>query len=333
MRSRLALLAVPLLLISLLPGAVSAAPPDAAAAHRAAVLAYWTPERMAAAIPRDFVFSPGRGIEPLGKPTKPPVTTDTTTGASWTAGGKMLTATGRVYFVMDGQAWICSGSVITDSQADQSIVLTAGHCVVDETDGVFATEWMFIPSFDTSPSYDCASTTYGCWVADALYADAAFASAGGFTDTAVRHDWGFAVVGPGGKDDSQLDASARGSFPIEYTQSYAGQELSAFGYPAAGKYHGSDLVYCRGVVGTDPNTAGTTWSMPCGMTGGSSGGPWVQAGDPAVYADAVIGSLNSYGYQGLKYMFGPMFNGDTQNVFEAAKSGTEPSGVARALLP
>lgn len=328
MRSRFGLLAVPLLLVSLLPGPVAAAspPPDAAAAHRANVLAYWTPERMRAAIPRDFVFDAVRGFQPVAKPGRPPA--DTTTGSSWNGGGKMLTATGRVLFTMDGTDWICSGSVVDDTNDAQAIVLTAGHCVF-ENGGTFATNWLFIPSFDTAPYYyDCPSTTYGCWVADELYADAAFASAGGFNDTAVQHDWGFAVVGPGDRDGSQLDTKV-GSFPIQYDVDFAGQTLSAFGYPAAGRYHGYDLVYCRGVVGTDPYTSNTTWSMPCGMTGGSSGGPWVRSSNTATYADAVLGSLNSYGYSGLKYMFGPKFNADTEAVFTADR-GTLSSGVVRA---
>ena len=354
MRARLAFLVVPLLIVSLLPAAVAAASPsgaptlpDAAAQHRAAVLAYWTPERMAAATPRDVVLG-GVPLQPLVKPaikpTHPPKPTPTptptptpsggtTTGSSWTAGGIMLSATGRVWFSMGGSDWICSGSVITDTESGQSIVLTAGHCVVDETTGEFATNWAFIPAFDTKPTYICGSTAYGCWVADALYADQAFATAGSFNDTAVRHDWGFAVVGPGGlSGTTQLDTRV-GSLPIEYDGSYAGATLSAFGYPAAGKYHGKDLVYCRGLVGTDPNTAGTTWSMPCDMTGGSSGGPWVQATDTAGYTNAVVGSLNSYGYSGLKYMFGPQFNSDTENVFIAADTGTDRSGVVRATLP
>ncbi len=334
MRARLALLAVPLLLVSLLPGAVTAAPPsNAAAQHRAAVLAYWTPERMASAVPRDFVFDPGRGFQPERKPS-PPVTSDTTTGSSWTGGGIMLKATGRVYFSMGGSNWICSGSVINDGRTDRSIVLTAGHCVVDETTGDFATYWMFIPSFDTKPTYTCASTTYGCWVADALYADKTFANAGGFNDTAVQHDWGFAVVGSGGlSGTAQLDGTA-GHLPIQYDVQYTGLKLSAFGYPAAGKYRGNDLVYCRGVVGTDPGTDNMTWSMPCDMTGGSSGGPWVRATDTTKYTDAVVGSLNSYGYSGLRYMFGPQFNTDyTKAVFDSADTGFLSDKAVMTSLP
>lgn len=334
MRIRLAALVVPLLLVGLLPGAVSAAgpSPDARAAHRAQVLAYWTPARMRAAQPRDFTFDPVRGFQPAARPGGGGGSGGSTvTGASWSGGGKMLTTTGRALFTMGGTDYICSGSVVADGSASQAIVLTAGHCVV-ENDGTFATNWLFIPSFDTSPSYTCSRTTYGCWVADALYADAAFATAGGFNTTAVQHDWAFAVVSAGDRDGGQLDAKV-GSFPIQYSGVARGDTLSAFGYPAAGKYRGNDLVYCRGPLGEDAGTGNTTWSMACDMTGGSSGGPWVKATNTTTYADAVLSSLNSYGYSGVKNMYGPKFNANTKAVFDAADKGSISSGVVRTLLP
>ncbi|MDH4143380.1 MAG: hypothetical protein OEV61_12290, partial [Chloroflexota bacterium] len=56
MRRRLALLVFPALLIGLLPGAVSADPPDQARMRHEAAVAFWTPERIKAAIPRDMTF-------------------------------------------------------------------------------------------------------------------------------------------------------------------------------------------------------------------------------------------------------------------------------------
>jgi len=334
MRSRIALFVAPMLLLSMLPGAVTAAPPsDARAAHRAQVLAYWTPARMRAATPRDFTFDAVRGFQPAAKPGGGGGGTGgNVTGASWTGGGAILTGTGKVWFTMGGSDWICSGSVVSDGSTAHSIVLTAGHCAV-ETDGTFATNWVFIPEFDTRPTYTCANTVYGCWVADALYADVAFASAGGFNNTAVQHDWAFAVVGNDGNSNSQLEAAVGGSFAIQYSGVSAGQTLSAFGYPAAGKYRGKDLVYCRGPLGTDANTGGTTWSMACDMTGGSSGGPWVVTSDPKAYAGTILSSLNSYGYSGVKNMYGPKFNANTKAVFDSADAGVVGPGTVRTLLP
>ena len=335
MRHRIALLVAPALLLAMLPGVVSAAPPrDARAEHRAAVLAYWTPARMQAAIPRDYVFDAVRGIVPKARPGGGGG--GTVTGASWTGGGKMLLSTGRVLFTLGGTDYICSGSVVNDGSTtdDHAVVLTAGHCVTDNTAGSFATNFMFIPQFDTKPTYTCANTQLGCWVADALYADTLFATAGGFNDQAVTHDWGFARLGAGGFQNKQLD-SLVAPFGIQVNKNFNGQVLSAFGYPAAGKYHGSDLVYCKGPVGQDANTSNATWSMACDMTGGSSGGPWVQASQ-SDYSDAVLSSLNSYGYSGVKNMYGPKFTNGTTSALGAADAGGAPaanSGVSWSDLP
>ena len=129
----------------------------------------------------------------------------------------------------------------------------------------------------------------------------------------------------------QLDATVGVKFPIAFSGVTSGNTLSAFGYPAAGRYRGKDLVYCRGPIGQDPNTSNTTWSMPCNMTGGSSGGPWVSTTNTSTYAQNVttLRSLNSYGYSGISNMYGPKFNANAQAVYDAAVSdpANAPAGT------
>ena len=74
-------------------------------------------------------------------------------------------------FTLGGSDYICSGSVVKEvpRTATQSMVLTAGHCASENDGSTKATNWMFIPSFDTAPTYTCGADTYGCWVADAVY--------------------------------------------------------------------------------------------------------------------------------------------------------------------
>ncbi len=329
MRSRLIALVLPALLLAMLPGAVSAAGPGSAAAARAEharILAYWTPERMRAAQPREFQFDAVRGVHPMQRPGGGGGGGGGVTGASWPASASdpITRATGRVYFEMGGSGWICSGSVATDARTGYSIVLTAGHCAVDADTGEWATNWMFIPAFDVHPTYTCSQTTYGCWTAAALVARSEFATAGGFNDTAVTHDWAFAVVGAGGKGGSvppQLDAAVGGSFALGASSVSTGTVLTALGYPAAGKYHGKDLTYCQGPVGRDPGTSNLTYSMACDMTGGSSGGPWLQ--DVSSGYGATLRSLNSYGYSGVRNMYGPVFNTETGDTYAIAKTTTE----------
>jgi hypothetical protein len=337
-RSRAALLVAPLLLLSLLPGAVSAAPPtDARAAHRAAVLAYWTPARVRSAIPRDFTFDAVRGFQPAAKPGTGGGTTGTTSGASWAGSDAVFKGTGKVLFTMGTSNYVCSGSVVNEGKGDRSVILTAGHCVV-ENNGRFASKWLFVPDYDEFGTFTCANTRFGCWVADELYAHTSFATSGSFNNTAVQYDWGFAVVGADGKAGLQLDTAVGGAFDLVIGGASSGETLTALGYPAAQKYNGQDLVYCRNAIGTDPSTSGTTWSMPCGMTGGSSGGPWGEVPantEPGSYtfANMDLVSLNSYGYSGVKNMYGPKFNGNTSATLSDAINGTLGSATVRATLP
>ncbi len=322
----LATVAALLALIALTSSAAAAGP---ARAHQDRVLAYWTPARLAHAVSRDFVrddrgrFSPDKG-KPGGDKGKPGGGggSGTVTGASWTGKGAILTGSGKVAFTMGGTDYICTGSVVNDTRSSVSIVLTAAHCVYDESAGGQASGWatnfIFIPSFDTSPTYTCANTTYGCWVATSLAVHTLWANAGGFNEQATANDWGFAVMPAGGKQNKQLDAVA-GSFPIQYSGVSAGATLTSFGYPAAGKYHGSDLVYCQGPIFADTQNASLTWGLSCDMTGGSSGGPWL-SGDPKTNA-AILRSVNSYSYTNDKSKeYGPKFNSRTQSTFDLANS-------------
>ena len=313
-RSSLAVLAaVSLLAIPALAGPAGASGPRISEHDR--IIAHWTPARMKAAVARDFVRT-ASGLVPKARPGSGAGIT----GASWTGGGRIQQASGKVYFEMAGGAYACSGSVANDSRSGYSLVLTAGHCAYDETNGKFATNWLFIPNFDGAPTFTCGSTVYGCWTAQALVVHSGFANAGGFNTQATVHDFAFAVVGPGGKSNGQLDSTV-GSFGIAYSGVSAGNTLYAFGYPAAGKYHGNDLTYCAGPIFTDDLNDDLTWGMACGMTGGSSGGPWLSSFSTSTGV-GTLSSLNSYGYSGIKNMYGPKFNSNTQAVYNAANSAT-----------
>lgn len=285
---------------------------------------------MRAAVPRDIAFDPVRGFHVAPTKGKPGGGgSGSTTGASWPNGkGKVYKVTGKVFFDMAGGSWVCSGTALTDSRQSFSLVITAGHCAYDEavvhSNAAFATNWMFIPQFDSSPTFTCSATAFGCWTASALVVNDGFASAGGFNTRATHYDWAFAVVGPGGKANSQLDAL--GTFGLQASAMGTNTVVDAFGYPAAGKYHGNDLTYCQGPLGFDALTSNTNYKLACGMTGGSSGGPWFSdfalANGTSTGDAGTIRSLNSYGYSGQSNMYGPIFNGATTSTLNAANSAT-----------
>src|SRR4029079_18555331 len=194
----------------------------------------------------------------------------------------------------------------------------------------FATNWLFIPQYDSGPTLsNCSTTAYGCWTSNALVVNNGFASAGSFNTRATHYDWAFAVVGAGGKNNTQLDAL--GSFGLTASSISSGT-VDAFGYPAAGKYHGNDLTYCQGPVGFDALTGNTNYRLACNMTGGSPGGPWLSgfaAADGSTTGNGgTIRSLNSYGYGGQAYMYGPIFNGETTRTLNAANTATSNTIVS-----
>lgn len=315
-----------LLLVTMLAGPASAGDREARArAEHARIVAYWTPARVASAIPRDFIRQPDGTFSPKAKPGSPGKPGGggggdggVVKGASWTGGGAIHDRSGKVLFTMGNSQYVCSASAVTDGRTDYSLVLTAAHCAYDEVAEEFAANWMYIPDFDASPTFTCASTKYGCWTATGLVVHNGYATAGGFNTQATVHDFAIAIMGPGGKNNTQLDAL--GSYPIDYPAITTGQSVHAFGYPAAGKYKGRDLIYCAGPTFNDPYNGNATWGIACNMTGGSSGGPWLanftQAGG------GTLTSLNSYGYSGLSNMYGPKFNTKTQAVWTLANTST-----------
>ena len=337
MRLRVPALMAALFLLATLPGTAGARGSDAARSEHDRILAYWTPERIANAKPRDYVMTAAGQLVPAAKPPGTPGggpggggggggDSSTVTGASWTGGGAIQARSGRVLFSDDDGNWICSASVVSDGSTSNnySLVVSAGHCAYDGGGG-WAYNWMYMPDFDADPSYDCGTRTLGCWTATHLVMWSAFVGGGGFGGGTLPYDWSIARVGLGGSGGgTELDSL--GWYPLKTSGNAVGDSAWAFGYPAAQKYKGYDLVYCAGTTVEDPYGP-PTWGLACNMTGGSSGGPWlVDTADPAGGSGS-IASVNSYGYSGLKYMFGPIFNSNTAATYSAAQTLNATTGV------
>lgn len=298
------------------------------------IVAFWTPQRVAKAVPRDFVFDPaGKAFKPVAGKPGGGSTSSAVLGTSWLGGGEVLGTTGKVLFALGTSYYVCSASVVDENVTGRSVILTAGHCVFDETNGVFATNWMFIPDYDTKPvALDtagtfCASTQYGCWTASSLVASSGFTTAGGFNDTAIVHDYAFAVVGLGGKSGTAELDKVVGSQAIAFQSYAANTDTWLFGYPASKKYKGNDLVYSRGPLGFDPNANNTTYRVSSDMTGGSSGGPWFTGFDASTGSGTLM-SVNSYGYSGVTAMHGPKLNSETAGMYSKATTMSLGGNIA-----
>ena len=318
MRRSIPLVLATLALVAAAVAPVAAAGPKADTEH-ARIVKYWTAERVANAKPRDLERLPNGHLQIKAKPVKPGG--GNVTGASWTQGGAALARTGKVLFSMNGGDWVCSAAVITDARSGYSSVISAAHCLYDEAADVFATNWMFVPAFDTSPTFTCANTAHGCWTARALVVHKGWADEESLTTKATQYDFGVAVVAGGGKTGTttQLDTAVGGGYGVNTGTIATGTTVHSFGYPAGNPYRGNDLTYCAGPTFQDVYNGNATWGIACNMTGGSSGGPWFK--DFANNgASGQVTSLNSYGYNGLKNMYGPKFNAKTAAVINAASA-------------
>lgn len=321
MRVRTSIVLAALVVPMLLPSAVGARSVEAAArAEHNRIISYWTAERRASAVSKDYVRNGQGKLVPYAKPGSG----GAVTGASWTGNGAIEQRSGKLFFSTSAGNWQCSASVVNDASTSNgySTILTAGHCVYDGAEG-WSFNVQYIPDYDSAPNA-CGQTTHGCWTSTRLAVHSTFVAQGGFgTEESVEVDYGFMRMALGGKSGTaELDAIT-GGYGLNTASVAHSVEKWAFGYPAAGRYKGKDLTYCKGTTIDDPYGA-ATWGVACNMTGGSSGGPWIiGTTNPATYTSStLLASVNSYGYSGLTYMFGPRFNSQTANVLNAAVSGS-----------
>ncbi len=301
-------------------GPASAKPGGNGAGKHDEIVAYWTPEHVSRARPRE-VSPDGRPDTVL--PLKPggtgkPGGSSSVAGASWNGGGLIKATAGKVLFTMAGVDYVCSATVVQDARPGESLAVTAGHCVFDQTDG-WATNWMFMPDFDAAPSayngtsFNCAILPYGCWTATALV------TSSGWSQGDFNEDYGFAVIGTAGHATT-LEATV-GAQAISFTGARP-TTVYAFGYPQASPYNGTDLVYCSGPTVADSWGGSTDSGLNCNMTGGSSGGGWFSPFDAASGSGTLV-SVNSFRYlrgSATKYMFGPLFDAATLSTYTAAQS-------------
>jgi V8-like Glu-specific endopeptidase len=283
-------------------------------AEQADVANFWTAERMRSAVPIEDLLRPdqlarsaggevARGLPQTVQPTSGTIfgpTANPHGGGPWTGGGAIVKTEGRVFFTYTGRTASCSGTAVTST--NKNTVITAGHCV--KLDGAFHTNWVFVPAYDNN------NRPYGTWTAKQTYATAQWVAS-----EDINHDVGAAVVNP---LNGQNLTDVVGGQGVAFNQP-RGQNMYAFGYPAASPYDGSKLIYCSGTTFNAIISDGI--GMTCNMTGGSSGGGWFQNFSESTGA-GIVNSVNSYKINFIPtWMFGPYFGASAQAVYNTAQAG------------
>ncbi|MEV6422232.1 trypsin-like serine protease [Streptomyces sp. NPDC051662] len=222
------------------------------AKERREALAYWTTARIKAV---------GKSVDlgPTGPKAKP-------------YKGTALKTVGRLFFVnASGADTWCTATAV--KSANRSAVMTAAHCVRrGSSPGNTNTTMVFVPG------YDKGEKPYGAFAVTTAVTPRAWVNDS--TD-----DIAALTVDTDKKGRKLTDVV--GGRPIAFDRAVGGT-VSALGYSATRPQRGEELLRC---VGKTKKEHGTQ-VIPCDLTGGASGGPWLADFD-ATTGKGVLVSVNA----------------------------------------
>ncbi|MBN9744482.1 hypothetical protein DMP23_25965 [Amycolatopsis sp. A1MSW2902] len=299
-------------------------PLASSAAEQQAVVAYWTPQRLAA------LTEPSSQNPPKSGPD----------GAPWP--DPLPKTIGRMFYTDHGEDASCTATVVRSK--NRSTIVTAGHCV-NNTDllgehNAWNAHVMFVPG------YHDGQTPYGKFAARIGVVDRTWlANDQQNAQKFDTYDQAFAVLGP--NEAGQLVQDAVGGAQQIGFDRPGGAKVTQFGYPRAAsdpareglpEYTGARLAYC---TGTARHWTGTPtypdspdlWGAACVMGGGSSGGPRLRDFNPSTGLGTVVGDNTHAGFFAAdgkpcerdagctRYLVGPQFSGKvTKPLYEVAQA-------------
>lgn len=250
---------------------------------------------------------------------------------SWPYGGIVQRSTGRILFFFNGEAFVCTGTIVGDKVQDRTVILTAAHCAYEYGKG-FAEHALFIPDQDSTTGSEsdeaCSNDPFGCWIAAFAVVDQRW-TLQAFPDT-VPYDYAFYVIpndvsahekgykhiqDPG---LSELLPDIAEHIPLDWKYDRHGEFITGLGYSFD---KDPDFRYCSGTLSGKRGLPSyeNLWIGNCEMTGGSSGGPWMKETDENGRGTVV--SVNSWGYTGSPGMGGPnLSTGEAKCLYEKAKT-------------
>ena len=273
----------------------------ARATSQQALEAYWTPERMRKAVPAeelpeykaalrkhetDTAAAKGQAAAGVArKDSSKPVKPFSVPSADGELGKQASLAAynpnysssqiaaytnGKIFFTnAGGGTSSCSGAIVNSEGADT--VWTAGHCLHAGRGGNWYSNWVFIPGYDD----DLANPRpWGTWTPWWVQTRPAWAS-----NSDQSEDMGVLIMNTNFGGWHIVNYFGGHGFRAnlgKYTYE------NAFGYPSESPFDGGNLMRCWGYASpewTSGSTTSETIRIPCDMTRGSSGGPWLYGFD------------------------------------------------------
>ncbi len=274
------------------------------------VAAFWTPERMAAAVDLDFANSKASGL-PSGTTPAPSGPAGSVAPIAPKAAGSgdasvqlnESQAVGKVYFTTP-TGGLASCSAATVASGKRMLVMSAGHCVHQSAcgGGQWYSNWQFVPR------YRSGARPFGTWVAYQLTTRSAWINSCSYDE-----DMSIAIMNTNGFGQRIVDVV--GGHGLRWNYGYSVQ-ITALGYPS--NLGGGEIQwFCQSGTWY---AHGQVIRMWCDMTYGASGGPWLQE-----YNDqnglGYINSVVSHGDSPGNGQFdGPYFDNDIKSLYDFAES-------------
>lgn len=271
-----------------------------------AELQYWTPSKMSSAIDEDVITGSTDTSDYTQQQDVSGVTMSEQQGQlpQNSNVNYPLSTIGKIFFSdSSGQNYVCSGTAIVSK--NKNTFDTAGHCLYMY--GRWSKNVIFCPL------YDHGKTPYGCWGATQLLIPKDWEADASTND--LHHDMGSVVVKATNAGNlTDVVGGAGWAYNISATQPFY-----AYGYPAAAPFDGQSLQSCsKGDKGTVwSHGGGKVVSIPCNMTGGSSGGGWfIKSGD-----QWYLNGHNDFS-SSMKpgHMFSPYYDSTWYDTYNAAQN-------------
>ncbi len=233
---------------------------------------YWTPERMANAVPADRLARQALKQQTAGSRTQPERVAPSTLANSVAPSGQQAGSTqqrrlrksktiGKVFFrTGKGVDMVCSGAAVNSKR--KNMVMTAGHCVNGGRGKAWHKRWIFVPGYGPG-----RKARNGMYPATRLVALRGWIKRSNF-----NFDVAIALVKPGRGTNKKLVRKV-GGYGLQTGKRYQ-RKLTAIGYSQLG-YKGDKQKKCRRKTHRRPRTR--QLAMRCRvLTPGASGGPWVK---------------------------------------------------------
>lgn len=218
---------------------------------------YWTPERMAAAIPIEDVV-PGLTLSTSSDAA--PVDRATRTAARV----RVPRTVGKLFFRDGAGDYVCSAAAIKTRRSNQ--VITAGHCVHTgpNPEGFLASPH-FYRGFVFVPRYRHGRAPDGRWVGRN-----AWAFNGWIENESFRHDQ--AIISFKKRHGRKL-VNVVGANEVVWGKPQRRWGVRIWGWPAQSPFDGETARRCDGRTTPFQDTADAAMHN-CRLNGGASGGPW-----------------------------------------------------------